>query len=128
MTRSLKPATAQRVCVCVGGCVCGCVCVWVGGCGGVGVRGVGVWGGGCVGIEFLFWAHWETAVFSQILADTFWKHISAMWRRSPARPAIEFLVWDHWETAVFGQMLAGSLLEATLCHLAAPRPAVAFLF
>ena len=30
--------------------------------------------------------------------------------------------------AVFGQILAGSLLEATFCHLAAPRPAIEFLF
>ena len=30
--------------------------------------------------------------------------------------------------AVFGQILAGSLLEATFCDLAAPRPAIEFLF
>ena len=37
-------------------------------------------------------------------------------------------VWDHWETALLRQILAGSRLEAAFCHLAAPRPAIEFLF
>ena len=77
-------------------------------------------------IEFLFWDHWETAVFAQILATSLLE--ANFCHLAVPRPAIEFLFWDHRETAVFAQILAASLLEANFCHLAAPRPAIEFLF
>ena len=36
--------------------------------------------------------------------------------------------WDHWETALLGQILADGFVEANICNLRAPRPAIEFSF
>ena len=68
-------------------------------------------------IEFLFWDHWETAVYGQILAGRSREVTGANFCHlaAPQLP-IEFLFCDQGDMAVLGQILAGRSRDVTGGH------------